>query len=414
MSDPALTPASDGPNPTRRIGTPLSGNATKVLLLGSGELGKELAISFHSLGLEVHAVDRYADAPAHQVTQFRYVADITDAEQVRSLIRRIRPHFVIPEIETVAWEVLEEIEAEESAVVVPNARACRLNGDREDMRTTARQLGLPTTAYAFATTLEEFRAAFDELGYPCVAKPAVSSSGRRHVIVESADDVEAAWSRVYLPRAGVDEAVAVERFVDFDFEVTILAVRSIDPETGELATWFSEPIGSRHSGGVLAESWQPSYLSEAASDNARSVAARISNALGGRGVYGVDLFVSGDEVYFSSVSPRPHGAGMVTLASQRFSQFDLHARAILGMPIDVTLTSPGAMATLTGDKESREVSFTGLAEALAVPETQVRLFGKPTTYPGRQMGVVLTTAETVDQARENAARAAGLMAVDAR
>ncbi|GAB3946121.1 formate-dependent phosphoribosylglycinamide formyltransferase [Corynebacterium tapiri] len=385
----------------------MSGNATSVLLLGSGELGKELAISMQRLGLEVHAVDRYADAPAHQVAQYQYVADTADPDQVRSLVRRVRPDFVVPDIETVDDDVLVDIE-ESGVTVVPNARACVLTSGREGIRTTAsEELGLPTTDYAFAYTLEEFRKAFDELGFPCVAKPAVSSAGRRHVIVESPEEIEEAWPRVYRPMPGVDEAVIVERFVNFDYEVTILAVRSIDPETGELATWFCEPIGHRHVGGVLEEAWQPMPMSEAARDNARSVAARITNALGGRGVFGVELFVAGDDVYFSSVSPRPHDAGMVTLATQRYSQFDLHVRAILGLPIDVTLTSPGAAANLNATVRSRSVSYAGLPEALAVPETEVSIYGKPTSYPGRHMGVVLTTAETVDEARVQAAEAAG-------
>lgn len=396
-----------------RIGTPMSGNATTVLLLGSGEIGKELTIAFQRLGLEVHAVDRRPDAPAHQVAQYQYVADVSDPEQVRSLVRRVRPDFVVPEIESAAVEVLEEIERAGSAVVVPTARACELTAGREGLRTTAtEELGLPTTAYVVASTLEEFSSAFGELGFPCVAKPATSSGGRRHVRVDRPEDIQAAWRSVREP--GVDDSVLVERFVDFDYEVTILAVRSIDPVTGELATWFCEPIGHRHEGGVLAESWQPLYMSEAARDNARSVAARISNALGGRGVYGVEMFVAGDDVYFSSVSPRPHDTGTVTLATQRFSQFDLHARALLGLPIDVTLTSPGAAANLVATASSRIVSYSGFAECLAVPETDVRIYGKPTAHPGRQMGVVLATADDVDAARDNARAAAAHITVETR
>lgn len=401
--------------PTTRIGTPMSGNATTVLLLGSGEIGKELTIAFQRLGLEVHAVDRHSDAPAHQVAQYQYVADVSDPEQVRSLVRRVRPDFVVPEIESTAVEVLEEIEAAGSAVVVPTARACSLTAGREGLRATAtEELGLPTTAYAVATTLEEFSAAVDDLGFPCVAKPTASSGGRRHVRVDAPEQIERAWRSVHQPEPGGEDSVIVERFVDFDYEVTILAVRSVDPETGELATWFCEPIGHRHDNGVLAESWQPLNMSEAALDNARSVAARISNALGGRGVYGVEMFVSGDDVYFSSVSSRPHDTGTVTLATQRFSQFDLHARATLGLPIDVTLTSPGAAFHLVADRASRVVSYTGFAECLAVPETNVHIYGKPTAYPGRQMGVVLATADTADEARRNAALAADKLTVETR
>lgn len=401
--------------PTPRIGTPMSGNATTVLLLGSGEIGKELTIAFQRLGLEVHAVDRNADAPAHQVAQYQYVADISDAEQVRSLVRRVRPDFVVPEIEHAAVDVLAEVEESSNTVVVPTTRACALTAGREGLRKTAsEELGLPTTAYNFANSLDEFRAAFDELGFPCVAKPAVSTAGRRHMLVEKPEDVESAWVRLRQPGSRGDETVIVERFVDFDYEVTVLAVRSVDPETGELATWFCEPIGHRHENGVLAESWQPMNMSPAALDNARSVAARISNALGGRGVFGVEMFVAGDDVYFSSVSPRPHDTGTVTLATQRFSQFDLHARAILGLPIDVTLTSPGAAANLVAERSSRNVSYTGIAEALAVPESDVHIYGKPTAYPGRQMGVVLTTGETVEEARSNATQAAAQITVETR
>lgn len=402
-------------NTSPRIGTPMAANATTVLLLGSGEIGKELTISFQRLGLEVHAVDRNADAPAHQVAQYKYVADISDAEQVRSLVRRVRPDFVVPEIESAAVDVLEELEDSSTTVVVPSTHACALTAGREGVRKKAsEELGLPTTAYTFATTLEEFRAAVEDMGYPCVAKPAVSSAGRRHVFVEKLEDVEPAWQRLHRPAPGVEGTVTVERFVDFDYEVTLIAVRSIDPATGELATWFCEPIGHRHHNSILAESWQPMAMSEAALDNARSVAARITNELGGRGVYGVEMFVAGDDVYFSSVSPRPHDTGMVTLATQRFSQFDLHVRAILGLPIDVTLTSPGAAANLIAEHSSRNVSYTGVAEALAVPETDVQIYGKPTSYPGRLMGVVLTTAETTEQARENAGQAAASITVQTR
>ncbi|AWB82684.1 formate-dependent phosphoribosylglycinamide formyltransferase [Corynebacterium yudongzhengii] len=393
----------------------MSGNATTVLLLGSGELGRELTLSFQRLGLEVHAVDRYADAPAHQVAQYQYVADISDTDQVRSLIRRIRPDFIVPEIESVAVDALIEIEESTGVHVVPCIRACALTARREGIRSVACDgLGLPTTAYAFATTLEEFREACEELGYPCVVKPAVYTSSMRHVLVESPEDVERAWGQVYRPTDRGEDAIVVERFVDFDAEITILAVRSIDPATGELATWFSEPIGHRHHQGALIESWQPIEITEDAMDNARSVAARITNALGGQGVFGVELFIAGDEVYFSSVSPRPHDTGMVTLGTQRFSQFDLHARAILGLPIDVTLTSPGASAFLLAEESSRNVSYSGINKALSVAETDVRLFGKPTAYPGRAMGVVLTTSETVDGARRAARDAASMVEIRTR
>lgn len=393
----------------------MTGNATKVLLLGGGEIGKELTVSFQKLGLEVYAVDKFPNAPAHQVAHFGHVADITDADQVASLIQRVRPDFVIPEIETVAGEALAEIEEARQITVVPTARACDLSVGREAIRTIAHEeLGLPTTAYRFASTREEYDAAFEDLGYPCIVKPMVSSSGRGHTLVRGPEEIDEAWRQAHRIAPGMlpTEQVVVERFVDFDYEVTLLAVRSIDPETGEMATWFCEPIGTRHSDGDLVECWQPMEMSERALDNARSVAARITNELGGRGVYAVEMFVAGDEVYFSSASPRPADSGMLTLATQRFSEFDLHVRAVLGLPIDVTLTSPGASVVLHADGPSRAVSITGLAEAMAVSEADVRLFGKSTSYEGRRMGVTLATGETVEVARQRAAEAAAKITVE--
>lgn len=380
------------------IGTPLSPNATRVLLLGAGEIGRELAISFQRLGLEVHAVDKRNGAPGHQVAQYSYVADVTDAQAVLELARRIEPHYVVPEIEVVAVEALREIEEGSSAVVVPGARACELTKEREAIRRTAsEQLGLPTTAYDFASSPDELKTILEEMGYPSIVKPAITSNGRGHMVVRYGDDVDEAWETASA-EAHFDGRVIVERFVDFDFEVTLLAVRSIDPATGEMATWFSEPIGHDHRNGGLIDSWQPLQLSQVAWENARSIAARISNELGGRGVYGVELFVAGDDVYFSSVSPRPTDTGMVTMATQRYSQFDLHARAILGMPIDVTLTSPGAARMLRADVDADVLSYGGLESALAHPETTVVLFGKAGSYPGRRMGVVLSTADNTDAA----------------
>ncbi|WP_425486460.1 formate-dependent phosphoribosylglycinamide formyltransferase [Corynebacterium incognita] len=393
------------------IGTPLTPNATKVLLLGAGELGRDLAVAFQNLGLEVHAVDRYEGAPALQIAHRAYIADINDDAAVLKLAEEIRPHFVVPEVETVAVGALRTLEEQTSAVVVPTAHACETTKDRESTRAVASdKLGLPTTAYKFAHSVDELREAVAELGYPCVIKPDQSTSGKGHMIVRDESDIELAWNRVR--RIGSDaERVTAERFVDFDFEVTMLVVRSIDPATGELATWFSEPIGHRHDNGDLVESWQPLAMNERALDNARSVAARITNELGGRGVYGVELFVAGEDVYFSSVSPRPSDAGMLTHHTQRFSEFDLHARAILGYPIDVTLTSPGAAVVLHADEEIEQVGYTGVAEAMRYAETDVRLFGKPGAYAGRRMGLVVATAENVEEARDRAALAASSIAV---
>lgn len=394
----------------QRIGTPQTPNATKVLLLGAGELGRGLTEAFQKLGLEVHAVDRYAGAPAAQIAHYAHVADITDQAAVLELVERIRPDYVVPEVENVAVAALSQLEAEGECAVVPTARACELTQDRASIRAAAKNLGLPTTAYRFATTRQELAEACAELGYPCVIKPDVATSGKGHMIVRSAEDVEEAWLSVR--RVSSDEhRVVAERFVDFDYEATILAVRSLDPATGKLATWFSEPIGHRHERGDLVEAWQPLAMSQRALENARSVAARISNELGGRGVYGVELFVAGDDVYFSSVSPRPSDTAMLTEYTQRLSQFDLHARAILGYPIDVTMITPGASYMLHADQELEDVSYAGVAAAMRVAETDVRLFGKPNAYAGRRMGLVVSTAEDVEEARDHAAIAASRIAV---
>ena len=392
------------------IGTPLTGNATKVLLLGAGELGKQLAISFQSLGLEVHAVDKYQGAPAHQVAHYSYIADITDSTQVSELVQQIQPHYVVPEVEIVAVEALEQVEQSTDAVVVPTARACALTQDRERVRAVAEDIGLPTSAYRFASSVEELEEAATELGFPCIVKPDVSTSGKGHMLARDVEDVREAWETVRRVSSDSQRVVA-ERFVDFDLAVTLLAIRTIDPATGKLATWFSEPIGHRHEKGDLIEEWQPTGMSEIALENARSVAARISNELGGRGVYGVELFVAGDDVYFSSVSPRPSDTAMLTAYTQRFSQFDLHARDILGYPIDATLITPGASMFLHAQEPLADVAFTGIASALHYAETDVKLFGKPDAYKGRRMGLVTTTAETVEEARDRAALAAHKVSV---
>lgn len=395
----------------RHIGTPLTPNATKVLLLGGGELGKGLATAFQKLGLEVHVVDRYEGAPAAQIAQYSYLADVTDAQAIGKLAERIQPHFVVPEVEMVAVEALAALESLTDAVVVPTARACELTQDRASMRAVSESLGLPTTAYRFASSPQQLREAVEELGVPCLVKPDIAKSGKGHVLVKDLEDVDEAWATVNRNAPDEGHQVVVERFVNFDSEITLLAVRSIDPSTGKLATWFSEPIGHRHERGDLEECWQPMDISQRALENARSMAARISNELGGRGVYGVSMFVAGDDVYFSSVSPRPCDTALVTTYTQRFSEFDLHARAILGYPIDVTLVTPGAATIIHADRDSEEVSYSGVGEAMAVAETDVQLFGKPGAYPRRRMGFVAATAETVAEARDRATIAARRLTV---
>ena len=402
-----FTPAS--------IGTPYTEDATRVLLLGSGELGKEVAIAFQRLGVEVHAADRYAHAPAHQVAHFWHELDMTDAEAVKDLVAEVRPDFIVPEIEALATDALVELEAAGDATVVPTARAAQLTMNREGIRRlAAEEVGLPTSRYRFASTREEFAAAVEEIGLPCVVKPVMSSSGKGQSTVRSREDVGAAWDYAMSGGRVSSGRVIVEGFVDFDYEITLLTVRSIDPATGEPATWFCEPIGHRQERGDYVESWQPAQMTTEALEAARSVAARITGALGGRGVFGVELFIKGNDVYFSEVSPRPHDTGMVTMGSQRFSEFDLHARAILGLPIDTTLISPGASAVVYGGVEGDDPTYTGLAEALAVPETDVRIFGKPESHERRRMGVAFSTAENTDIARERATQAADAVQLHVR
>ncbi|WP_295628773.1 formate-dependent phosphoribosylglycinamide formyltransferase [uncultured Corynebacterium sp.] len=401
-----FTPASTG--------TPYTRGATRVLLLGSGELGKEVAIALQRLGIEVHAADRYPHAPAHQVAHFWHELDMTDPEAVKDLVAEVRPHFVVPEIEALATDALVDLEEAGDVTVVPTARAAQLTMNREGIRRmAAEEVGLPTSRYRFASTRDEFGAAIEEIGFPCVVKPVMSSSGKGQSTVRSFDDVDAAWDYAMSGGRVSSGRVIVEGFVDFDYEITMLTVRSIDPATGEPATWFCEPIGHRQVDGDYVESWQPMPMSQVALDNARSVAARITGALGGRGIFGVELFVRGDDVWFSEVSPRPHDTGLVTLGTQRFSEFELHARAILGLPIDVTLTSPGASAVIYGGCEGVAPTYEGLSDALAVPETDVRIFGKPEAHDRRRMGVAVSTAENVDVARENATKAAACVRVRA-
>ncbi|WP_313549983.1 formate-dependent phosphoribosylglycinamide formyltransferase [Corynebacterium sp.] len=391
------------------IGSPLTSNAVRVLMLGGGELAKGLVGAFQNLGLEVHVVDRYEGSPAQQVAHFSYTADIDNEQAVLDLVEHVKPQFVVPEVESVAAEALRVLHDDSAVTVVPTARACELTRDRKKLREVAERIGLPTTAYKVVENFADLEAAVDELGVPCIVKPDVMTSGRGHVLVKDKDQLKDAWNNV---RRGTKNSwVVAEQFVDFDYEVTIMAVRSIDPETGKLATWFSEPIGYEHDRGNLVECWQPKRMSQRAFENARSVAARISNELGGRGIFAVELFVAGDDIYFSSVTPRPSDKAMLTEATQRFSQYELHARAILGLPIDITLTSPGASSLIHAHDEIAEVTYTGVEEALQVAETDIRLFGKPSAYPGRRMGLVMATADDVSEARDRAAIAASKIVV---
>jgi phosphoribosylglycinamide formyltransferase 2 len=395
-----------------RIGTPLAPSATRVMLLGAGELGKEVVIAFQRLGVEVVAVDRYPAAPGHQVAHRAHAVDMTDPVALTALIEQEQPHYVIPEIEAIATGALLAVEEAGTATVVPTARATRLTMDREGIRRlAAEELGLPTSSYAFADSPDEVRAAIqDGIGYPCVLKPVMSSSGKGQSVLRSAADLEPAWEYAMAGGRVAGTRVIVEGFVDFDYEITQLTVRAADPD-GTTGTHFCAPIGHLQREGDYVESWQPQAMSEAALAGARDVSGRITEALGGRGIFGVELFVRGDEVLFSEVSPRPHDTGLVTLATQRLSEFELHARAVLGLPVDVSLRSPGASAVIYGGVDAKAVGFEGVDAALAVPGTDVRLFGKPESFVRRRMGVAVAAADDVETARARAKEAAGLVRV---
>lgn len=389
------------------LGTPLSPTATRILFLGAGELGKEVVIALQRLGVEVIAVDRYADAPGQQVAHRAHVIDMTDGAQLRALIEREKPHRVVPEIEAIATQTLMELEREGVVAVTPTARAAWLTMNREGIRRlAAEELGLATSPYRFASSLDELRAAIDSgIGCPCIVKPVMSSSGKGQSKVDGPNEVQAAWD--YAARGGRVDAgrVIVEGLIRFDYEITLLTVRSPDAQ-GQTVTQFCEPIGHVQVAGDYVESWQPHPMSPLALERSRDMARRITDALGGHGIFGVELFVKGDEVWFSEVSPRPHDTGMVTMATQHQSEFELHARAILGLPVDTSLRNPGASAVIYGGVEARGVVFDGVAEALSVPDTDLRLFGKPESFKKRRMGVALARAADIDTARVNAKLAA--------
>jgi phosphoribosylglycinamide formyltransferase 2 len=390
-----------------RIGTPLSPSATRVMLLGCGELGKEVVIALQRLGCEVIGVDRYADAPGMQVAHRSHVIAMTDGAALRAVIEQERPHLVVPEIEAIATATLVEIEKEGWTEIIPTARAAQLTMNREGIRRlAAEELGLPTSPYRFADSLAELQAAIDGgIGYPCVVKPVMSSSGKGQSMIRSAADVQKAWDYAQAGgRVGMGRVI-VEGFIDFDYEITQLTVRAVGG-SGEVETYFCEPIGHVQVNGDYVESWQPMAMSPAALEKSRDIARAVTGALGGRGIFGVELFIKGDQVWFSEVSPRPHDTGLVTLATQRLSEFELHARAILGLPVDVTLRRPGASAVIYGGLNAKGIAYEGVAEALAVPESDLRLFGKPESFLKRRMGVAVANADTTEEARRRAKQAA--------
>jgi len=393
-----------------KIGTPLSPNAIRVMLLGSGELGKEVIIALQRLGVEVIAVDRYPNAPGHQVAHRSHVIDMTDGEALKVLVKKERPHFIVPEIEALDTHALAEIEQEKLAQVIPTVRAVQLTMNREGIRRlAAEELGLPTSPYAFAASLQDLQDAIaDGIGYPCFIKPTMSSSGKGQSRITNSDEVATAWE--YAAKGGrVNQGVViVEGQIDFDYEITLLTVRARNAQ-GDIETSFCDPIGHIQKQGDYVESWQPQAMTSGALLEAQRIARAVTDSLGGLGLFGVELFVKGDKVWFSEVSPRPHDTGMVTMASQRFNEFELHARAILGLPVNVVMTRPGASAVIYGGLDSTSLAFDGIEQALSVPESDIRLFGKPESFVRRRMGVALATGDTVEQARERAGLAASLV-----
>ncbi|BCB27797.1 phosphoribosylglycinamide formyltransferase 2 [Sulfurimicrobium lacus] len=393
-----------------KIGTPLSPSATRVMLLGSGELGKEVIIALQRLGAEVIAVDRYPDAPGHQVAHRAHVINMADGQALRALVEQEKPHLVVPEIEAIATDMLAEIEQAGLAEVIPTARAARLTMNREGIRClAAEELELPTSRYAFADTQNELQMWVDKaIGYPCIVKPVMSSSGKGQSTVNGPEDVEKAWNYAMSGGRVNRGRVIVEEMIEFDFEITLLTVRALGAN-GEIETHFCDPIGHIQVKGDYVESWQPQAMSPEALKKAQQVAKAVTDNLGGRGIFGVELFVRGDRVWFSEVSPRPHDTGMVTMCSQRLSEFELHARAILGLPVDVSLREPGASAVIYGGMDEKGIAFEGVAQALMVPHSDIRLFGKPESFVRRRMGVALANGANVEEARSRAKLAASLV-----
>jgi phosphoribosylglycinamide formyltransferase 2 len=394
------------------IGTPLSPSATRVMLLGSGELGKEVLIALQRLGVETIAVDRYDHAPGQQVAHHARTITMSDPAQLKALIEAERPHLVVPEIEAIATPMLEELEAAGVVRVIPTARAARLTMDREGIRRLAAEtLGLPTSPYQFCDSLNELQAAIDGVnggkgvGYPCVVKPVMSSSGKGQSKIDGPSDVRKAWDYAMAGGRVGPGRVIVEGFIDFDYEITQLTVRAL-AASGQVQTHFCEPIGHVQVSGDYVESWQPHPMSPVALAESRRVAQAVTDNLGGQGLFGVELFVKGDQVWFSEVSPRPHDTGMVTMITQWQNEFELHARAILGLPVDTTIKSPGASAVIYGGLDAQGIAFDGVDEAMRVPNSDIRLFGKPESFLKRRMGVALVHDADVDVARTQAKLAA--------
>ena len=390
-----------------KIGTPLSPSATRVMLLGAGELGKEVIIALQRLGVEVIAVDRYPNAPGHQVAHRAHVINMADAAALRALVEQERPHIIVPEIEAIATDMLAEIERDKLAEVIPMARAAQLTMNREGIRRLAAEtLELPTSRYAFAVSLGELKEAIDGgIGYPCIIKPVMSSSGKGQSTVNSPEDVAKAWDYAMSGARVNQTRVIVEETIKFEYEITLLTVRAVG-DSGDVETFFCDPIGHVQVKGDYVESWQPQPMNMKALNRAREIARKVTDNLGGRGIFGVELFVKGDHVWFSEVSPRPHDTGMVTMISQIQNEFELHARAILGLPVSVALRAPGASAVIYGGMDAKGIAFEGVDEALRVPQSDLRLFGKPEAFTRRRMGVALANGADTNEARARAKLAA--------
>ena len=394
------------------LGTPLSDFGCKVMLLGSGELGKEIIISLQRLGIEVIAVDRYANAPGHQVAHRSHVIDMTNKKQLANVINLEKPHFIVPEIEAINTNLLAEIEAKGSSTIIPSVSAVQLTMDREGIRKLASEkLSIPTSPYGFARNLDELTdVILNKVGFPCFIKPTMSSSGKGQSKVFKESEIEAAWKYAAL-EGRVDKGVVIaEGMVTFDYEITLLTVRAKNGKD-EIETHFCEPIGHRQENGDYVESWQPQPMTKQALKKSREIAIKITNALGGLGIFGVELFIKGDEVWFSEVSPRPHDTGMVTMITQRQSEFELHAKAILGFPVNTALLSPGASNVIYGQHDAKGIIFEGIDKALSIDGVDVRIFGKPESFKKRRMGVVLAEADSISDALAKVKKAQSLIQI---
>lgn len=389
------------------IGTPLSSLSTKVMLLGAGELGKEVIISLQRLGVEVIAVDRYQNAPGHQVAHRAYVIDMTNEKQLREIIQKENPHYIVPEIEAINTNLLSEVDSKGYSKIIPSLKAVQLTMNREGIRKLAsEELGLPTSNYGFARSYEELKnLILNQIKFPCFVKPTMSSSGKGQSLVKSESEIKSAWNHA-ATGGRVDQGVVIaESLIDFDYEITLLTVRSKDLN-GEVCTKFCDPIGHNQENGDYIESFQPQPMSKAALEKSKNIAKSITDSLGGLGIFGVELFIKKDEVWFSEVSPRPHDTGMVTMASQRQSEFELHAKAILGLPVDTSLSKPGASKVIYGNHDADHIYFEGIDQALKVPGVDIRLFGKPKSFKKRRMGVILASSNTMESALESVKKAA--------